>query len=343
MGLFIVLNAGAQMNRQLFDFQFEGVTLNGLLNLPEIREPRGLILLVHGSGRTNAVAEEWYYDVRQSFVNAGYAVYMWDKTGCGQSGGTFNEHQPVHNSALEVISAINSLRENGIIKTEVFGLWGISRAGWVIPLVIRQYSGIKFWITVSGVDDKENFGYLLEQNLRINGHPEDTIDLLVGEWKAGNRISHRGQSFETYQKATGNLQQNKFWLRFTNGGITEPGYYSYQSYFMRQPLDWHSGLQIYLPDFESVLSGIDCPVLALFGEKDMNVDWQKTRSLYKKTIGQHGDLTIKTFPDGNHNLFQCNTGGFYELQDLDLPWTRCAGFLDQMTRWLTQKEKNWTK
>ena len=58
-----------------------------------------------------------------------------------------------------------------------------------------------------------------------------------------------------------------------------------------------------------------------------------------RTIGKNTALTIKSFPDCNHNLFQCKTGGFYEMEDHDLPFKRCDDFLDEMSRWLVQLKK----
>lgn len=163
------------------------------MNIPENNGPKGVVLIVHGSGRTNAIAKDAYYDVRQVILKSGYATYMWDKMGCGKSGGTFDYNQSVENSALEVIAAINALKHKKILESDKIGLWGISRAGWIIPIVINQYKEIKFWISVSGVDDKENFKYLLEQNLRINGHPKDSVDLMVGEFMEGTKISNSGK------------------------------------------------------------------------------------------------------------------------------------------------------
>lgn len=333
----VSVNSNAQTDRQVFDFEFEGLTLNGVLNLPKDNKPKGIVLIVHGSGRTNAVAQEWYADVRETIVKAGYGTYMWDKMGCGKSGGTFNYHQSVQSSASEVIAAIRTLEKREIPGSDGIGLWGISRAGWINPLVINQYKDIKFWISVSGVDDKENFTYLLEQNLKINGHPKDSVDIIVNEWLEGTKINHAGGNFETYQNATPNLKQNEFWLRFTNGGITEDGYYDYQKTFTKEELDEQTGLQVYIKNFDTILSRINCPVLALFGEKDMNVEWAKTKSLYENTLDSN-NLTIKSFPNCNHNLFQCETGGFYEFQDDNLPWTRCNGFLDTIANWLHQIE-----
>ncbi len=66
----------------------------------------------------------------------------------------------------------------------------------------------------------------------------------------------------------------------------------------------------------------------------MNVDWNKTKSIYKRTMGDKKILTVKSFENCNHNLFQCKTGGFYEIIDNNLPWNRCNGFLDSITNWL---------
>ena len=69
----------------------------------------------------------------------------------------------------------------------------------------------------------------------------------------------------------------------------------------------------------------------------MNVDWKKTKSLYERTIAQHTDFTIKSFPNCNHNILECKTGGFYEFQDNDLPYKRCEGFLDAIEDWINER------
>jgi len=325
----------AQLDREIFEFEFEEITLNGVLDLPTNHPPKGIVLIIHGSGQTNAVEQEWHLDVREQFIKSGYAVYMWDKMGCGKSGGTFDYNQPVQNSADEAIAAINALKKAEVPGADFIGLWGISRAGWINPLVINQYPEIKFWVSVSGVDGKENYGYLLAENLRISGLPQDSVDLIVGEWYAGNKISHGGGSFEAFQQATQNLRANEFSRRFNNHReISEEAYYNYQHKFMQQELDETSGLPVYISHFDSVLLKVSCPVLALFGENDRNVDWRKTKSLYEQTLGRNTALTVRSFPGCNHNLFQCKTGGFYEFVDDGLAWERCDGFLAAIGDWL---------
>lgn len=330
-------SALAQNPTQLFDFHFEEATLNGVIMMPKDTEPRGMVIMVPGAGRTNAVAQRYFLDIRTQLAQDGYATFIYDKQGCGNSTGTFDGNQPVDNSALEVISAINSLKEAQVQGADNIGLWGISRAGWIIPLVINQRDDIAFWVSVSGVDAQENFGYLLEENLRILGYPADSINLLVSEWAEGNRICHEGGSYEECLAATQNFRANAFVRRFNGGEGSEEAYYQYQQFFSQQTMDQETGLQVYIPAFEHVLAEVDCPVLALFGEEDKNVDWQKTKALYEQTLGPNTDLTIRSFAGCNHNMFEAETGGFFEFQDSDLPYVRCRGMLEAMSAWLSWK------
>lgn len=336
----IIATVKAQSNRQLLDFEFEGVTLNGVLNLPKDQKPKGIVLIIHGSGKTNAVAQEWYLDIRETIVKTGYATYMWDKMGCGKSEGTFNYNQSVQNSASEAIAAIQMLKEKQESASNTIGLYGGSRAGWINPIIINEYKDVAFWISVSGVDDKENFSYLLEENLRIEGLSKDSINLIVDQWLEGIKIAHSGGSFEAYMNATKDLQDNALWKRFVKenyGKMNEEAYTGFQVPLMKETLDEETGLPIYIEDFDKILSNIKIPVLALFGETDTNVDWKKTKSLYKKTIGQNTSLTIRSFPNCNHNIHECKTGGIYEFRDNNLPYKRCDGFLDAIENWLQAK------
>lgn len=137
--------------------------------------------------------------------------------------------------------------------------------------------------------------------------------------------------------ATKNLRNNKFLKRFNNNTVnTKEDYYKYQKSFMKEELDEETVLQVYIKNFDSILSNINFPVLALFGENDMNVDWKKTKPLYEKTLSRNTDLTVKSLPNRNHNLYPYKTGGFYEFQNNDMPRTRCVGFLNAITDWLNK-------
>jgi len=234
----------SQVQEQLLDFDYRGITLSGILNYPPDMDIKGLVIIVHGDGQTDAIAGQWWYDVRQSIWEAGYATYMWDKMGCGKSQGVYKNGRDVQDEVSEVMAAMQNLIENDIIGSDNIGLWGISRAGWINPIVIDRSDKINFGRTVSGVDDHETFKYLLRENLRIEGYRRDSIDLLVEEWHNGLLKCKQGESYDSYLSTIKNLSNNKFWLKLSNGGYTEQQYMEYQKNLVKSSLDEETKLPL---------------------------------------------------------------------------------------------------
>lgn len=332
----------AAMKTQDFAFVSVGNRLSGFIDLPADGAPHAVIVIIHGYGETDVAGRTSYYDLRSHFTAQGIATVIWDKPGCGKSEGRFDINQSVDSSAGEVLDAIRQLRESQVPGAQTVGLWGISRAGWIAPLAITQDSGldpaIAFWISVSGTDDKENFPYLLESNLRIEGRTEPEVQRLVGEWRRGFAIISQGGTFQDYLAATQNLWRDPFMIYLTGGsGADEASFHSDQAKFLSGAfqVDPATGLQVYVPDFSAMLARINIPVLAIFGEKDRNVDWRKTAALYAATIGENprASLTVRTFADGNHNLQQATTGGLREM--IEMKERRpCDGYFEATTKWL---------
>ncbi len=188
----------APMTTQKFDFISNGTRLSGFVDIPAVRTARAMIVIIPGYGKTDVSGRTSYFDLRSRFTHLGISTLIWDKPGCGESQGTFDADQPVASSAREVFDAVQHARESKLPGSQKVGLWGISRAGWIAPLAITRNSNIAFWISVSGTDDKENFPYFLESNLRIEGRTEPEINILLGEWQHGFQITSGGGTFEAY-------------------------------------------------------------------------------------------------------------------------------------------------
>jgi pimeloyl-ACP methyl ester carboxylesterase len=330
-------SSGAQpavMTTQPFEFISGDNRLSGFLDVPVDRDAKATVIIIHGYGKTDVAGGTSYYDLRSRFTKLGISTAIWDKPGCGKSQGTFDIDQPVASSAGEVLDAVKQLRDGRTPGSQKIGLWGISRAGWIAPMAMANDPGIAFWISVSGTDDKENFPYFLESNLRIEGRTEPQIAQLVGDWKRGFDITRTGGSFDAYLAATQVLRRDPFMI-FVSGGAepTEDGFRRTQQKFMSGEfqVDPETGLQVYVPHFQKMLSGLNVPVLAIFGEKDRNVDWRKTKALYAATLGDH--LMIRTFADGNHNIQQAETGGYREMLTMT-EHRACNGYYETMEAWL---------
>nr|WP_319397617.1 alpha/beta hydrolase [uncultured Carboxylicivirga sp.] len=181
IGLVTMQSLAGQKTTHKFEFRFENKTIRGLIETPAERESSAIVIIIPGSGKTDFVKGNWYSELRDKFVQAGLTVCLWDKMGCGESEGEFDNQQPVDNSAQEAITAIEELKRLKVKGYENIGLWGISRAGWICPLIIEKYP-ISFWISVSGTDDLDNYRYLLESNWRLQGKSDSLTNVLLNEW-----------------------------------------------------------------------------------------------------------------------------------------------------------------
>ncbi|MBO6576806.1 MAG: alpha/beta fold hydrolase [Rhodothermales bacterium] len=336
----------APINTEHYDFVSDGIRLVGLLDTPTEREPAATIILVHGYGETDVVAGNWYWGLRSHFASLGLNVLVWDKPGMGLSEGDFDINQPVQESAREVVAAVRALQTSGRPGTERVGLWGVSRAGWIAPLAMRDAPEIAFWISVSGVDAMENARYLIASNLPIEGRSEEETARVVRAWQQAFDAAALGGSYQDYLEAATVLAEEPF-MQYLGWAQTasEADFVAYQAQFKQGTMvrDSEEGLAVYVPGFDSLLSALDMPVLALFGEKDTNVNWRRTAALYRETIGRNpqASLAIRTFPDANHNMRDAVTGSVREMRSQagDLPYVH--GYLDAMAAWLIEHEFAW--
>ena len=113
-----------------FEFVSGNKTLSGIIDQPGEGKARALLVFVHGSGVTDIRRENRYSDLRRRFAELGIACATWDKPGRGRSEGTFDENQPLEESAQEVLDAIAYLRSAKVPGSNKIGIWGTSRGGW---------------------------------------------------------------------------------------------------------------------------------------------------------------------------------------------------------------------
>ncbi len=335
-----------QSNSQPFAFEFENKTLKGFIDTPKDKTSKALVLLIPGYGRTNFAEGRTYPKLREKLTGYGLTVVVWDKMGCGNSEGIFDANQPVDNSAKEAHEAIKKLKIMNIQGSDKIGLWGLSRGGWICPLINDLYA-VDFWISVSGPTDKENYGYLLESNLVIEGKTKQEAAQLYESWKQSQKIFFTGGSYKDYLDAKRPLTKDSLAVKLFGFkdvvDITEEGrkkYKEQQTLYMNTDdgyFDLESGLWVYIENFPQLLSKVNCPVLAIYGEGDSQVDWRASKQLYEDVYQDSGNLTIQTFTDCNHILRKCKTCGWKE--DLSkFEWAFCDGYFETMEQWLkTQK------
>ena len=78
-----------------------------------------------------------------------------------------------------------------------------------------------------------------------------------------------------------------------------------------------------------------CPLLVLLGGQDKSTATVENAPLFERILSEsgHPDYTVRVFPNGNHGLFETETGRFLEDELPEL--TRLVpGYLETMSEWL---------
>lgn len=323
------------------EFTTSGHTLSGIISQPAHTKARALVVFIHGYGKTDVRGWDMYSELRSRFAALGIASVTWDKPGQGRSEGSFDINQPVASSAHEVMDAITHLRTRQIPGAQRIGLWGISRAGWIAPMVLARDRAIRFWISVGGVTAEDNYFYLLKSNLSYEGSTPEEAEAIMQEWKDGVTVLRRGGSYDEYCAATPRLRANTYVARMGGLIFTRSTFEREQNEIRTRnrlaEVDPETWMPIYVQAFDTMLSALEVDVLALFGEKDRNVDWRKTRAFYESTIGRNraATLTIQTFPEGNHNIDVSLSGSLREMESMRTG-RKCDGFFEAQVEWLQQ-------
>lgn len=332
--------ASAQYQAERFEFEYDGLTYAGYLDEPDNRPPEGLIVLIPGHGCTSVVGGDTLKSHRQALIEIGWATAIWDRAGCGGSGGEYDHSQPVEDSALEAIAALDAIRAMGRPGFDTLGIWSVSRGGWIAPLAIEKDGGIDFWISVSGPSHLENFPYMLETNIRLDGRSAEQAEKARDAWLAAQRLVHEPDvSFETYLEETRAMFEDPWFKRhFDADPPSRAEFETSRASAGEDPnaYDPETGLPIAVEDFDRTLESLDIPVLAVLGDKDSQVDWRRTREFYRHTLGQdpESELTLRVLEDCNHAMRTAETGAWRE--DLSAPGLgeRCPDYWPTLREWL---------
>lgn len=325
-------------NSQRFSFQYQNLQYSGLVEYPD-STPTALVILIPGHGKTSLVNGDQLRNERKLFINSGLTVVVWDRAGCGDSEGKYDHEQSVQSSAEEAKVALATIRKMKIAGSQNIGFWGLSRGGWIVPLTIHGGEDIAFWISVGGTDQYETFPYLLQRNFRLQGNSEAETRQLMKEWHFAIRAFHGAVDYDAFLAGTQMLEKNAFLKKMNFGTPSAREFEEIQEHYKTRAdyYDEASGREIVVPQFATVLSELDIPVLALFGELDSQVDWRGAKALYETSIGKNAraELTVKVLPNCNHAMYKSETGALFE--DLSkFNWQPCEGYLATMETWLIE-------
>jgi pimeloyl-ACP methyl ester carboxylesterase len=278
-------------------FESPSAHLSGTLYLPIAKGPHPALVVVHGSGPQIRL-DTW--QMADRFARAGIACLAFDKRGAGKSTGDWHE-AGFDVLAEDVLAGVELLRSRAEIRRDQIGLWGVSQAGWVIPLAASKSDHVAFCIPVSGGAVSP-----AEQEL----------------WRRTEYLKYFGCGPVLVEAMRRGVAMHYQWEELFKGGR-----FPIPPIFEVEPLNMYH-------DAPAVIRQVHQPVLAIFGELDRLTPPKESAAIWARELGAAGnrDYAVRIFPRATHGLLETDgTGVPFEI----MPETRLAtGYVQTMIDWI---------
>ena len=289
--------------------------LKGTLTLPDNCDRKTpVLIMVTGSGLQNRDEEMFSHKpfavIADAFARAGIATLRYDDRGFGESTGdvVLCTTEDLKNDAL---AGVKLLRD----RFERVGVIGHSEGG-TIALMLAGERQVDFAVSLAGmiVSGAET---LLAQNRRAfesAGLPESEVEAfarLLSDTFTAIRTRAPLPSADDYD-ITDALRKN---------------YAAALPSFRTPYMEFFLGL-----DLSASLSGITCPVMALNGTKDTQVQCDRNITVLKDGLPSNSRSVIRA-EDGLNHLFQhCVTGEVSEYKNIEETFS--SEVLSEMIAWI---------
>jgi pimeloyl-ACP methyl ester carboxylesterase len=314
------------------------VKFGGTLTLPKGDGPFPAVLLITGSGpqdrNESILGHKPFLVIADHLTRKGIAVLRVDDRGVGKSTGSTMESTTA-DFADDALTGIKYLKSRKEIDPKRIGLIGHSEGGLVAPLAASKSGDVAFCVLLAGTGIVgEEILYLQGQLIaKAGGADEKALaeskrlqQLLFGilkEEKDPKKAAERIQ--EVVKKELEKLPDEK---KKGAGGAMKA-----QLTMLLSP--WFRYFLTYDP--APALRATKCPVLAVCGEKDLQVPPKENLAAIEKALKEGGnkDYTIREFPGLNHLFQTCKTGAPTEYAVIEE--TVAPAVLNTVSEWILKR------
>jgi fermentation-respiration switch protein FrsA (DUF1100 family) len=279
----------------------DNITLSGTLTLPSVKGSFPAVVLISGSGAQNrdeeVLGHKPFLVLADHLTRKGIAVLRFDDRGVGKSGG---DHKSATSAdfSKDVLAAVNYLLSRKEIDKNKIGLIGHSEGGMIAPMVAAEEKKIAFIVLLAGPGLKGSDLLLLQSKalLKANGEDDSSIEKI----NAINKQAYMLAGVEPRDSAYAQV------LRLIKDAEPDENNAKAQVNLLLSP--WMKYFLQYDPVI--ALGKVKCPVLAINGDKDLQVCAQENLQGIQAALkaGGNTNCTVKTFTGLNHLFQQCTTG-----------------------------------
>ncbi|MEI6264936.1 MAG: alpha/beta fold hydrolase [Sphingobacteriia bacterium] len=306
-------------------------------------------ILITGSGKQDR--DETMFEHKPFAIIADYlakkgiAVLRMDDREMGKSTGDFMS-STTFDFVNDIEAGLEYLKSREEIDTRNIGLVGHSEGGLIASILASKREDVKFVVLMAspGVKSTE----LIEQQTSSMAVSHGVSLKSIGEMKPmlNNLVSAIINAPDTASARINGIKIFKDWqenqsktlVRNTTGVTDEVSMNSYvNKLVVTLKLPWYVTFMKIDPGV--YLTGIKCSVLAINGEKDIQVDAKTNLEAIEKYIKQGGNKNVETkvIKDLNHLFQHCKKCTFEEYSDLQE--SIAPEVLEILANWISEKVK----
>ena len=280
-------------------FTNAGYTFNGTLTLPEnYTKQTPVVLMVTGSGQQNRDEELFEHKpfavIADALARQGIASLRYDDRGWGDKSVNFADFT-TDDFRQDAAAALPLLRK----RFNKVGILGHSEGG-TIAMMLAAEGKTDFIVSLAGmaISGKETLVMQNHQAMSAIGLPKDIVDSYCATMS--NILNEIANGKKTSEITIDGVPDN---LKPILKKSLEQANSPYIRHFITV-------------DASKQLSKIKCPVLALNGTKDTQVDCAANTTLLEKGL-INSKHTIKKIEGVNHLFQHCTTGNVVEYQQIE--------------------------
>lgn len=282
--------------------------IKGTLTFPS-KPLKGTVILISGSGwqdRDETIFGHKPFKVIADYLTqAGYAVFRYD-----DRGSALFEKSTTNDFVSDVQLIVNYFKNDSKHNGHKIGLIGHSEGGLVAFMAAAENPKIDFIISMAGCS--EDFSKIILYQAAIfakaEGFTEDevkeTIEISSKIYKMLSKEDSSAVAAAKYREIVADYSkkmspEQKIKYKLTDGDVLSQIGTITSPWFM----------YIFKIDPEKYLKKIECPVYALNGEKDVQVNYATNLPIIKKHIEKKLPINkVESFPNLNHLFQECETG-----------------------------------
>ncbi len=296
-----------------FGNKITGKSLSGTITIPEGKGPFPVVIMISGSGAQNRNEElmghKPFMVIADHLTRNGIAVLRYDDRGVGKSQGNYASATTA-DLATDAEAAFIYLKGRTDIDPGKIGLAGHSEGGLIAPVVASSVPDVAFIVSLAGPGVKGE--QLLHRQNR-------DISIISGAdmKQAEEGISVNKKLFGVLKKETDNaIAAEKvkavYIKELQKSGVTgdkiDEAVKKLNSSLGPESYNWFR--YFIMTDPAQFWKRVKCPVLALNGEKDLQVAADENLAAIEKALrsGGNNSYTIMSIPGLNHLFQHCTTG-----------------------------------